>query len=295
MNPLDERFLDELLRETYHPTNIEPVIQKALAQCDHLGGRGSRRAVNETEIIPTKIASSVRRRWMSAIVTIIAASIVICLLAVLPSESSATETLREVIAGTEARVDREYHIETTGRVKLKAVLWVNGGDRFTLRLPALIPALDQYVWVGSNGTDFWIAPALGPVLINRQADWLLAQLQRQQQLVLPLLHLSTVTRRLESRYTTPRLVNDMPGMKHLVTEQKTPTTDFLPARVEIIARSGIIQELLLHWNPKHPGEEPFDMKLTLHQQNPMPGDWYEHNAHHAANRLVLPAQEDNKP
>ncbi|MFT3880143.1 MAG: hypothetical protein QM703_10845 [Gemmatales bacterium] len=295
MNPLDERFIDELLRETYHPTKIEPVLQKALAQCEEPGGRGSRRAVDETVIIPTTVASPVRRRWLSAIVTIIAASIVICMLTVWPNESSATEILREVIANTEVRVDREYHIETTGRVKLKGVLWVNGGDRFTLRVPAIIPALDQYVWVGSNGTDFWIAPALGPVLVNRQADWLLAQLQRQQQLALPLLHLSTVTRRLESRYTTPRLVNDVPGMKHLVTEQKTPTTDFLPARVEIIAKSGIIQQLLLHWNLKQPGDEPFDMKLTLHQQNPMAGDWYEHSAHHAANRLVLPAQEDNRP
>lgn len=284
MNPLDERFLDELLRETYHPTNIEPVLARAYATLN-----------SASEIVPTHTASPVRRRYLSAVVTIMAASIVICLLAVWPNESSATEALREVIAGAEARVDREYHIETTGRVKLKAVLWVNGGDRFTLRLPALLPALDQHVWVGCNGTDFWIVPALGPVLVNRQADWLMAQLQRQQQVALPLLHLSAVTRRLESRYTTPRLVHDMPGLKHLVMEQKTPTTDILPARVEIIAKSGIIQQLLLHWNPKQPGEEPFDMKLTLHQQTARPGDWYEHGAHHAANRLVLPAQEDDQP
>lgn len=295
MNPLDERFLDELLREAYHPANIEPVLMKALAQCENVGERDFSRAVVEKEITPSRIASPVRRRWLSAIGTIIAVSIVICLLAVWPSESSATEILREVIAGTEARVDREYRIETSGRVKLKAVLWVNGGDRFALRLPALIPALDQHVWVGCNGTDFWIVPALGPVLVNRQADWLLAQLQRQQQFALPLLHLSAVTRRLETRYTTPRLLNDVPGMKHLVTEQKTPTTEFLPARVEIIAKAGIIQQLLLHWNAKQPGDEPFDMKLTLHQQNAMPGDWYEHSAHHAANRLVLPAQEDDRP
>lgn len=284
MNLLDKRLLDILLHETYCPTNIEPVLSRAFA------------ALNNTpELVPVKATAPDRRRWYSAIVTIIAASVVICMLAVWPGESSATEVLRQVIAGTEARVDREYHLEVTGRVKIKGVLWVNGGDRFTLQLPAIIPALDQNVWVGSNGTDFWFVPAFGPVLVHRQADWLLAQLQRQSQVALPLLHLSTVTRRLKSRYTTPRLMHEVSGMKHVVTEQKLPATDLLPARVVILARDGIIQQLDLHWNAKQAGEEPFQMKLTLHQQTAIPRVWYEHSAHHDANRLVLPVKKDEEP
>jgi len=280
----DELFLDVLLHETYHPTDLEPILNRAFADLSAT-----------PEIVPHHAAQPARRQWLSAIITIIAASIVISVLAIWPTESSATELLHEVVANTEARVDREYRIETTGRVKLKAVLWVNGGDRFVLRLPALIPALDQYVYVGCNSTDCWIVPALGPVLVHRQADWLLAQLQRQQHVALPFLHLSAVTRRLESRYTTPRLIDDAPGMKHLVTEQKSPASELLPARVEIFAKSGIIEKLQLHWNPKQPGDEPFDMTLTLNQQTTMPGDWYEHSAHHANTRRVLPVQEDDAP
>lgn len=282
MNPVEERFLESLLEEAYHPTDVEPILSRALA------------CINDRpQVVPVQSTPYARRQWFSAIGTIIAACLVICLLAVWPSESSATEVLQEVIANTEARVDREYRIETTGRVKLKATLWVNGGDRFVLRLPAIVPVIDYYVWVGCNGADFWIVPAVGPVLVNRQADWLLAQLQRHHQVALPLLHLSAVTRRLESRYTAPRLVNDIPGMKHLVIEQKQPGSELLPVRVEIIAQAGIIQSLLLHWDPKHSGEEPFDMTLTLVQQTTKPGDWYEHAAHHAATRRVLPAQEDD--
>lgn len=283
----DERFLDVLLHETYHPTDVDPILARLFS-----------RLQDQPEVlvkVPHQKQRPIRRQWASAIFVIMASVLMIGFLAMWPAESNATEILHEVIASTETNVDRQYSIETTGRLKLNAMLWVQGGDRFVLRLRALLPVGDEYVWVGSNGSEFWLVPALGPVLKGRHPDWLLAQLQGRHQLSLPILQLSTVTRRLESRYTTPELINDTSDMKHLVTEQKSPATEWLPHRVEIFSKSRIINKLQLLWKVKPGGDAPFQMNLALQQQTTMPADWYEHSAHHAASRRVLSAQENDSP
>lgn len=287
MTSHDERFLDALLHETYHPTNVEPILARVFTQLQE--------PVEVFATVPIQSARSVRRQWASAIFTIMAAVLVIGVLAMWPTESSATEILSEVIANVETPVDREYAIETNTRVKLKAVLWVNGGDRFVLRLKAILPLGDEYVWVGCNGSEFWIVPAIGPVLVDRRPDWLLAQLQRRHHVALPLLQLSAVTRRLESRYTTPTLLSDVTDMKHLITEQKSPTSELLPQRVEIYAKSHIIHKLELFWKENPLNKTPLQMTLALQQQTRMPDDWYDHAGHHTTSRRVLPAQENDVP
>ena len=283
MNSHEERLLEELLREAYHPTEVDALITQALARCEEGAGREG------VEMVPVSLPARGRRGWVSAVTTMVA--LVIVLLTIWPSTTTATEILHEVVASAEAPVDREYQLELSGRVKLSGVLWVWGGDQFVLRLPAVIQAHDQYIWLGSNGSDFWIVPALGPVIVTRQADWLLRQLRDRHQMSLPILHLSTVTRRLETRYTTPRLVNDAPGLKHLATEQKLSDSIMLPDRVDLYARDKVIALLHLHWNARHGGDEPLDMKLTLNPSKPPAAGWYEHSAHHAAGRIVLPAEE----
>lgn len=279
---VDDHFLEALLHEAYHPTPIEGIVEKVMSQLD------------APAVIQPAVQHQRRDRtgWYSAIFTMLAGVILLSLLAVWPAETSASETLRQVIAAAEVHDDREYDITTQGRINISAKLWVQGGDRFVLRLPAIVPGRDNFVWLGSNGNDFWFIPALGPVVVQRDPEWLHRLLEQQQQLSLPILHVSTITRRLQSRYNTPQLIPDAPGLVHLQSEQQAPVTRSLPHRVDIFARNNIIEKLLLHWNETTNSNQPFDMTLTLNPTSTLPVNWYDHAAHHVAALRVVPAQEE---
>jgi hypothetical protein len=227
---------------------------------------------------------------MAAWITILAAVLVLGLWGLLPHESTASEILQEVIIKAEASGDREYRIELAGHPRLEGRLWVNGGDRFLLRLTPLLPLGDKYVWLGGNGTEYWFVPVIGPVVVGKKAEWLRELIQRRQSVELPLMHLSSVTRRLTTRYLPPELVGrDGRGIDTLVARQREPSADWLPERVEIRAdrKTHVIEQLDLQWAAGKDLGQPFGMRFVLQGEASMPGNWYEHAAHHEADRRII--------
>ncbi len=280
---LNDRFLDALLEEVYHSRPVDEVLKKVASKLD---------------AVVTPVAAkprSVRRPWVAAIITTTAILCLIISLAIMPQQASATETLRAVVAQVEAPEDRVYDVVTNGRIKITARLWVRGGDSFVLRLPSLIPNHEPYVWVGHHQGNNWLIPAIGPVLVRRKSDpeFLVEQLQKRQ-LSLPILHLSTVTRRLQTRYQPPVMLPDLPGLTHLQAKQQEPAQAMLPDIVDIVARQNIIQTLQLQWKATDSFPEPFTMTLTLIPQMAVPNNWFDHTTHHAETRRVLQFEE-NQP
>lgn len=280
---LNDRFLDALLEEVYHPRQVDDLLKNVAARLD------------ATVTPVTDKPRSSRRSWVAAICSTAVLLCLIVSLAIIPQHASATETLRQVVAQAEATEDRVYDIATAGHIKITARLWVRGGDSFVLRLPSLIPNHEPYVWAGHHQGDSWLIPAIGPVLVRRKSspEFLVAQLHKRQ-LSLPILHLSTVTRRLQSRYLAPVMLQDKPGFVQLQSRQQQPAQPFLPDIVDIVARQKVIHTLQFKWNATPGSPEPFTMTLMLDPQIKVPGNWFDHSAHHAVSRRVLHFEE-NQP
>lgn len=289
MNSLDDRFMEVLLRETYCPSDVEDILKRVMSTVETP-------SISPAEISAYSVpAATTRRQWTSAIFSLVTVVIVISILAMWPHESSATEILKKVVAEVEMPISREYLVEVQGRLQLQAVLWVQGGDRFVIRMPSLVPAANPYLWIGCNGKEFWIIPAVGPVLVDRRPDWLLQYLHHQMKIPLPFLHVSSVTRRLNSRYNPPDLLIDESGIQRVIIDKKSSSPVVLPDRVEIDAQHHIIRKMELRWTSIQSGEKANQMSFTLQSSSTISADWFEHAAHHAATRRVVSAQENVTP
>lgn len=272
---LDDRFMDALLLELYQHQPLEPILRRVQHQL--------------RRVEPARLRAQSRRRpWYSAI-TVLASLLVICLFAMWPTAGQATELLQRVVAQAEVMENREYEVSVEGRVTLKARLWVQGGDRFVLRLPALIPQQDAYTWVGCNGQQGWFVPATGPVLILNKPEKLQA-LVEQRFGSLPILHVSTLTRRLKEGYEVPVIENRQGSCVKMRLMAKSNAPMLWPRVVELTAQDAVIETLTLRWAPAASNERK-TMTFQLQQPGSVAANWYDHAAHHTDARRVFPLED----
>jgi hypothetical protein len=275
MNDHHDEFMDALLTELYQAPPLEPVLNRVQA------------AIQPVEPVTVKVVSH-RRPWYSAI-TVLAATVMICLFALWPGETQATELLQRVVNRAEALEIREYDVTVQGKSTLQARLWVQGGDRFVLRLPALLPQHDAFTWVGSNGQQSWFVPAAGPVLTFQKPEELQDLLQQRAE-AMPILRVATVTRRLQKHYQPPQVVKRDGKTVLLRLVQPNPGSVLLPVQVEIEASDAIIEKLTLQWTAVRSGEAK-TMTFTLRPPATVAANWFDHAAHHAESRRVFPPEK----
>jgi hypothetical protein len=200
-----------------------------------------------------------------------------------------------------SRADRAYRLTTTlqtldGRTReLTADLWVRGGSHYVIRQDS---PLGGDLFLGSNGSEYWVVPLLGPVLVGPEPG-LIEQWLLRDSLSSPFLQLTSILERMQNRYTL-RLgeagelaptTDGQPVWCTLVIGEKQDESDVLAAdviRLWTSRETGIAQQVEMIWN--RPDDQPGPVRLLLRLQpleSDLPDDWYEHAAHHAPDRRVI--------
>uniref|UniRef100_A0A7C2K1G8 Uncharacterized protein n=1 Tax=Schlesneria paludicola TaxID=360056 RepID=A0A7C2K1G8_9PLAN len=287
----DVAFLHGLLEQALRPDPAarERRIQRATAAI-------------RSEVQPaSSLTAPRRRRWLATLATVAAVVVVgFVLRNNLNPKATATAAVSTALEQASSSADRAYQLTTSLRLldgetrDLTADLWVRGGGNYVLRQDA--PLGDAFL--GSNGVEHWVVPAVGPVLVGTEPglaeQWLL-----REKLASPFLQLTSILERMQHRYTL-RLgeagelttsADGQPVWCTLVIGEKQDLADVLAPdviRLWTARQSGIAQQVEMTWN--RPDDQPGVVRVVFRLQ-PTPADlpenWYDHAAHHAPDRRVI--------
>ncbi len=252
--------------------------------------------------------TSAWRRWLVAAVVLFGVGLV---WQIGNGPSSAYAAVEQALLVAAEYRDRQYTVvaelqSPAGRVrKIESQLYVRGLNEFVLDHPGLLPG--ARIWIGADGHQYWVMPAVGPVWVSQEngpvKEWL-----DQFQVTTPYLQLTTILTRLRDRYT---LQDAQPESLDSTTEEAVPQkyrhiqgtlhnghsspveagSIVPPARIDLHVdpRSGEVRRLTLDWSAAQNGPFPglqrvtFDLANFAHQ----PDDWYQHRGHHKNNRRIL--------
>lgn len=190
--------------------------------------------------------------------------------------------------------DRLYRLTLEGGIvisrRAEAKLYVRGGDRFALQLPAPL----GHFWIGRDGSQVWSVPSVGPILVGedpqRFAQWL-----PREAAELPFLQVTTVLQRMADHYELEgplpaEPVCGRPVPCPHIRGRRREAAPLGPLTIDLWyhPQTGVAERLVLNWDngdaePRRPWKT-----LTLERQDspPVAGDFYSHAAHHGPGRLV---------
>lgn len=196
--------------------------------------------------------------------------------------------------------DRTYDVIDTwgepGRSERTAVLQVRGG-RFVFRA---LSSPWEGTLVGGDGRRNWMVPPTGAVRVAEAPDGFLRlvrgaalpdragdlRLARQRE-ALPFLNLAPLLERLARSYDLkllpPEALGEEGQLCRHVRGKRRDGAEAGPEVVEVWVRSetGVVRRLVLHLDTRR-------LALELVSEAALPADWYEHAAHHDAERPVRP-------
>ena len=214
---LRENMIEALLESAYQTDSqreqqcIESVLRRieseAIDSQDDVAQPHDESADDLSSAPPTVSSKDQRqRRWNRWISWSLAASVLIVIgLAIqfVGESGNAIAAVERSLAAAKELVARHYRITVTkgndsnNTRDVTSDLYVQGTGRFALRYPALIPNRD--VWLGSDGTESWFLPSIGPVRVGDQTG-LGKWLAKREQLSTPILYIETILTRLKRGY-----------------------------------------------------------------------------------------------
>ena len=255
---LRENMIEALLQSAYQTDSqreqesIESVLQRIKCEVidsqDHDLQQLHESADDLSSAPPAEPSNDRRpRRWNRWISWSLAASVLIVIgLAIqfVGESGNAIAAVERSLAAAKELVARHYRITVkkgNGPNDTRVVtsdLYVQGANQFALRHPALIPNRD--VWLGSDGTDSWFLPAIGPVRVGDQTG-LGKWLANREQLSTPILHLETILTRLKRGYdlkqepdATMTLDDGTPVIcQHVIGDLKSKGSTSAPEKIEL--------------------------------------------------------------
>jgi hypothetical protein len=252
---------------------------------------------------PTYEATRVTRRtWSRWVSWTIAASLLGAMFIGLQYFTPAQQALAAIeqsLAAAAEQIARKYLITVTikdGRKsrQVENDLYVQGNDRFALRHPALLPGAD--LWLGKNGDQTWVVPAIGPVRTGN--DLALSRwLSSQEQVSTPYLHVTTVLDRMSRGYRLREMgettIRSAAGnevvCRHVVGELKSEANQKLPATIELWsdAQSGVAMRIEARWllSASESGREKVVIEFA--DQPNLPDNWFEAEGHYSGSRRKI--------
>jgi hypothetical protein len=197
-----------------------------------------------------------------------------------------------------------------GQSQRTAVLQVRG-QRFVFQA---LSSPWEGTFIGGDGRRSWMVPPTGAVRVSDEPRAFLRlvrggalpdrdgdlRLARQRE-ALPFLNLTALLERVARSYDLkllpPEVLGEEGQLCQHVRGRRRGGEEGVPEAVEVWARSdtGVVRRLVLHLG-EGPGARRLSLELT--SEEALPGDWYEHAAHHDAERPVrpwLPQQERGGP
>ena len=220
-------------------------------------------------------------RWALRVVRGIAAAVVLVALVLAPTllSNTASAAVERAAIAMSRSVDLHYRIEIDtplGRT-VPGDAWFRGVDFVALRLETFAGEL----WAGEGRDSAWVVPPLRSmsVRVNERGS-LREVLKIQEDMSAPLLHFASMLERLgewcEFEYG--------PDGETIEARRIDGAPSDVPLRVRLrIAPDGIVREFHAEWTPIF---GPRAARLTWIDDAELPGSFYEHAAHHDADRGV---------
>jgi len=299
----DLTFLDALL-EQLHCSDRAMTSQRVARVVAALEAETGEPTVAE---LATSSRSPRRRRILTAAMTLAAAMLLgVGMLSWFsaPGEVAEAAVQHAFRTATDDK-DRQYAVHTRVRTlqgdltEFDAMLYVRGPSHFALHHPGFIGDL----WIGGNGTRYWIKPAIGPAQI---VDRLQQPLRWAETTAfgLPNLQMTELLSYLVNDYDltfvadepagedNPLICRHVRGLHRLGTNERPDVVDLWAD-----PSSGVARRLELSWNrePVAAGLE----HVTLHLVGEARRDssWYDAEAHHLSmpslprSPLLIPSGE----
>lgn len=241
------------------------------------------------------------RQWPSLLA--IAASLMIglgLLWSQFAKDTRASDALQQIGEVAKEQVDRIYLLRrdvlrSDGEQRLEGELYLRGCDGFVLDC--------GHVVLGRNADEYWCIENDGEVVISENFRWMDAKSEhgkREVELLkelsidsrnVPLMQLSSVIDLMQENYEVSLSSNVYHGKQRVdevvATLQATTSkaSDRWPGFPDTIslwsgADSHIIYRAELSWGSDN------TLVLKLLPARPIPTDWYQHEAHHSADRPV---------
>lgn len=295
-------FVDSLLDRIYRgPARIEDSVLRALAAID----------TETSPAVPLQRPRLSRRRWLFSTLSIAASVVGVGLamwLTFATGGGNAHAAVKEALRDASRPVDREYRvlIDANGPLyaiasaaqstpgPLRATLYVQGDRKFALRHPPLLGKVaGRDLWLGCNGRQVWLAPAIGPVFVSNDLS-LLDQWTMQEGVRMPFTQITAALTRLSHDYDLTMLAPEiLPGQgdirwNHVRGQRREPAT-LMPAVIDVWSNptTGTVCRLILDW--KRPATEigPRRIDLELVSEQPLHDDWYDPGFRNDGSRRVI--------
>lgn len=206
----------------------------------------------------------------------------------------ALAAVEQALAAMSEPADRTYSIqvEVGGPFgpsrKREGTLHLRGRDQLLLRMDG---PLGSEILAGSDGSESWVMPPIGPVLISSNPhqfeDWL-----SRHHGPAPLLRIDNVLQRLTEGYDLAD-AQDARETRHIIATRRESTDARRPDTVHLwmAPSNGTVQRLEVDWNNDRAIPGPRHISVQLSSEQKLPDAFFQHE-HHAGDRVVrtLPGQ-----
>ena len=243
--------------------------------------------IGEKVPLPWSPSVTSRRNWLIPAAAIAATLTGLALWLTPPgTASSAYAAVQRVAADARILKDRRYRVTQSlnfdqgEQGDLESTLYVRGGEKFALEHRGPM----GMAWMGSNGREGWLIPALGPPIITDNPRYP-ARWAREEGLALPDLQLTGLLDLMKERFQLTLLPREpLPDRPEVLCERisgRCNANDGGANRIELWAHpeTGVAQRLVLEWN-RAPDEAGLTaVQLDLLAEEPQPDVWYEAEGH----------------
>jgi len=239
--------------------------------------------------VATTVGRKDRRRWLAATLALAAGLIIAAAVPFWSAQPArvAKAAVQEAVLTARQPKDLQYAVQTRVRTlrnnqtEFDAMLYVRGAHRFALHHPGFLGDL----WIGGNGHQYWIKPAIGPPQIvdklQRPLRW-----AGTEAFGLPELQISGLLALLVDEYDLTLIADGSAGgpsansWQHVRGVQRTGSTE-LPQSVELWAdrQTGVAHRLELNWNLADDEAGLEHVTIELVGEAPQDDSWYDASAH----------------
>ena len=202
--------------------------------------------------------------------------------------SQALAEVEQALAAMTEPSDRTYSIqaEVAGPIGLsrqrEGTLYLRGRDHLMVRLDG---PLGSEILGGTDGSESWVMPPIGPVLVSSDPHQFEEWLSRHHG-PSPLLRIDTVLQRVTEGYELTEARNT-DGERYIVATRLKSTDASRPDTVHLWtdAATGTVLKLEVEWNRARTAPGPRHVTVTLTSEESLPAGFFRHQ-HHAGDRSV---------
>lgn len=304
LTPHESRLMDALLGQAMRPEDvpnqqrIEVLFAEIRKESQATGDdTTAENSTCHTTTVPIERQRSSVRRWFPLSLVAAALVVVAFVIQLNTANSSALAAVDRSIVAEQKNIAREYAVTLVTRSTLGAnrtnhhTLFVQQRDFAICATPRIGKG---EVWLGGRGTERWIVPRIGPVLVGEEAVFDRSLLSDRVYST-PFLSVATILERMKRGYEL-----SFSGNVGLVEGDSTVICDKVvgtklrrtrlafPDQIEIWTdpETGFARRIALRWSEGNKESRWIEATAQLVGTPELPTDFFQHGAHHDMHRTV---------